>query len=209
MSCAPKNALRKEVPEGVFQVENPDYSVSPYTGLTRAHWKDAALYLLEGAFCYIEELDDPMRFPKQPGKSYPQDGSYNVTENLEGLCRTLFMAAPLLKEDPELVINGIQVGEYYRHQMKMLLDPDGPMFIKHMSQPGWISQILVEFGALAISMSVAPEVLWEPFDQETKDALAALMISYGNGPTVGSNWRFFNIFVLSFYQERGYDIDEP
>ena len=34
----------------VFKVENPDYEVSPYTGMTRKHWLDAGRYLLEGIF---------------------------------------------------------------------------------------------------------------------------------------------------------------
>ncbi|MFR5759559.1 MAG: hypothetical protein ACLUE2_18655 [Bacteroides cellulosilyticus] len=42
--------------------------------MTRQHWLDAATNLLDGAFSYIHTLDDPMRFPKQPGKSYPTDG---------------------------------------------------------------------------------------------------------------------------------------
>lgn len=204
-----EQANRREVPEGVFQVNNPDYELSPYTGVTRAHWKDAALYLLEGAFSHLDSMSGPMRFPRQPGKSYPQDGQYNVTENLEGLCRTLFMAAPLLREDPELEVKGYPVAEYYRGQILQLIDAESPMYVKHMTKPGWPSQTLVEFGALAISLSVAPEVLWAPLSQEEKDALAALMISYGNGPTVASNWRFFNIFVLSFFKEQGYEVDEP
>ena len=56
----------------VFHIVDPDYELSPYTGMTKKHWKDAAMYLLEGAFGYIHGLDDPMKFPKQPGKSYPQ-----------------------------------------------------------------------------------------------------------------------------------------
>lgn len=33
-----------------FAVKNPDKKLSPYTGLTRHHWQDAARYLLGGAF---------------------------------------------------------------------------------------------------------------------------------------------------------------
>lgn len=54
-----------------FKVINPDYNLSPYTGMTKQHWRDAALYILEGAFTYIHTLDAPMKFPKQEGKSYP------------------------------------------------------------------------------------------------------------------------------------------
>ena len=64
----------------VFQVEKPDYKLSPYTGMTRQHWKDAALYLLKGAFSYIHTLDDPMKFPKQEGKSYPRTPEQVPTE---------------------------------------------------------------------------------------------------------------------------------
>lgn len=38
--------------------------------------------------------------------------------------------------------------------------------------------------------------------------LAATMLSYGDGPTVGSNWKFFNIFILSFFNSRGYEVNE-
>ncbi len=194
--------------EGTFKVYNPDYELSPSTGMTRDHWVQAAEYLLSGAFSYIHNLDDPMKFPKQPGKTYPHDERRVPTEKLEGLCRTLFVAAPLLKEKPNLELNGINVGEYYRHQILQLVNPDSPSYIVHRAKNGGPSQNLVEYGALAISLFVVPEVIWEPLKQDEKDALAASMLSYGDGPTVPSNWRFFNIFVLSFFKDQGYDVNE-
>ena len=191
----------------VFQVQEPDYELSPLTGMTRRHWQDAARYLLSGAFSYIHDLDDPMKFPKQLDKTYPRDDGQIPTEKLEGLCRTLFVAAPLLRENPDLELNGIPVAEYYRHQLVNLTDPEKPGYIRHRGNGG-PSQILVEFGALAISLSVIPEILWEPLTQEQKDALAATMLSYGDGPTINSNWRFFNIFVLSFFKDQGYRVNE-
>ena len=167
---------------------------------------DAATYLLDGAFSYIHTLDDPMRFPKQPGKSYPTDGKFNKTENLEGLCRTMFVAIPLLKENPDLVLNGIKVGDYYRQQLRNMSDPSKSGYIQHLK--GGPSQTLVEFGALALSLTVMPEIIWEPLTQKEKDDLAALMLSYGNGPTIGSNWRFFNIFVMSFFKDHGYEVKD-
>ncbi|MEL0455920.1 DUF2264 domain-containing protein [Flavobacteriaceae bacterium SZ-1-7] len=192
----------------VFKIKNPDYKLSPYTGMTKQHWKDAAMYLLEGAFSYINTLDDPMKFPKQPGKSYPHDEGRVPTEKLEGLCRTLFVAAPLLKEQPNLVINHINVAEYYRYQIGKLIDSESESYIVPRAKNEGPSQNLVEFGALAVSMLIAPEILWEPLPQSQKDALAKTMISYGDGPTVDSNWKFFNIFVLSFFKEHGYSVNE-
>ncbi len=192
--------------DSVFHLVQPDYHLSPLTGMTRQHWMDAATYLLDGAFSYIHTLDEPMRFPKQPGKSYPTDGKFNKTENLEGLCRTMFVAIPLLKENPDLVLNGIKVGDYYRQQLRNMSDPSKPGYIQHLK--GGPSQTLVEFGALALSLTVMPEIIWEPLTQKEKDDLAALMLSYGNGPTIGSNWRFFNIFVMSFFKDQGYEVKD-
>ncbi|MEN9909694.1 MAG: hypothetical protein RLZZ540_2843 [Bacteroidota bacterium] len=192
----------------VFEIKNPDFKLSPETGMTKQHWKDAAMYLLQGAFGYIHSLDDPMKFPKQEGKSYPQDEGKVPTEKLEGLCRTLFVAAPLLKENPSLTINNIKVADYYRYQITQLTNPQSASYIIPRSKNGGPSQNLVEFGALSISLLVNPEVLWNPLTQQQKDALAKTMLSYGDGPTVNSNWKFFNIFVLSFFKEKGYAVNE-
>lgn len=176
--------------------------------MTRRHWQDAARYLLSGAFSYVHTLDDPMQFPKQPGKSYPRTASQVPTEKLEGLCRTLFMAAPLLKESPGLTLNGVKVGDYYRHQLALLVDPASPSYIAPRAADGGPSQNLVEFGGLSVALFAAPEILWDPLPEATKKALAATMLSYGDGPTVPQNWRYFNIFILSFYKSQGYPVNE-
>ncbi|RYY20121.1 MAG: DUF2264 domain-containing protein [Cytophagaceae bacterium] len=192
----------------LFEVKNPDKQRSPFTGMARRHWQDAARYLLGGAFSYVHTLDDPMQFVKQPGKSYPRTASQVPTEKLEGLCRTLFMAAPLLKEDPNLTLNGVQVADYYRHQLALLVDPASPSYIAPRAPDGGPSQNLVEFGGLSVALFAAPEILWDPLPAATQKALAATMLSYGDGPTVPQNWRYFNIFILSFYQSRGYQVNE-
>mgnify|MGYP003575708861 CR=1 FL=1 len=208
--ATPDIAALKKLKDGkyVFNVSKPDFKLSPHTGMTRQHWEDAALYLLDGAFSYISKLEAPMVFPKQPGKSYPKDGVHTPTEMLEGLCRTLFIAAPLLKENPELVLNNIKVADYYRYHIGKLVDPTSVTYIKPRAKNGGPSQILVEFGALSISLFTIPDILWHPLPAQQKETLAATMISYGDGPTVPSNWKFFNIFVLSFFKDQGYKVNE-
>lgn len=192
----------------VFKVDNPDKKLSPYTGMTRQHWKDAALYLLKGAFSYVHNLDDPMLFPKQPGKSYPIAGEKIPTAKLEGLSRTMFIAGPLLKENPSLQIGDIKVAAYYRHQLELMLDKNSPSFIKNRGEKEGPGQNLVEFGAITLSLMTAPEIFWDPLTQDTKNALAEKMLSYGEGPTIEMNWRFFNIHVMSFFKSRGYKVNE-
>jgi hypothetical protein len=200
---------QKRIPnQPIFTVDKPDYKTSPHTGVTRQHWKDAAMYLLKGAFSYVDHIDDPMQFPRQLSKAYPRTAGHVPTEKLEGLCRTLFVAAPLLKDDPALTLNKIAVADYYRRHIIKLTDSTSESFIRPRAKNGGPSQNLVEFGALSVSLFVAPEILWDPLTQQQKDALAATMLSYGDGPTVGSNWKFFNIFVLSFFKSQGYPVNE-
>lgn len=190
----------------VFSVMNPDYEKSPFTGMTRRHWVEAGQYLLEGAFGYIRSLDDPMYFPKQLDKTYPAGESNVKVAKLEGLARTLFVAAPLLKENPELSFHGIRVADYYRHQLMAISNPQSKHYIAHRT--GGPSQTLLELGSLAISMKAAQSVLWDPLPKEEKDKLAATMLSYGEGPTIGSNWMFFNCYILSFLKDQGYKVNE-
>ena len=73
----------QEKEKKVFEVKNPDYTLSPYTGMTRDHWIQAAEYILEGAFGYIKNLDDQMYFPKQLDKTYPRGKNDVAVAKLE------------------------------------------------------------------------------------------------------------------------------
>lgn len=195
--------------ENIFTVQNPDYNISPKTGMSRQHWLDAAQYLLSGAFMYIQNQDTPMYFPKQIGKTQPARIWHAYpTMYLEGLCRTLFLAVPLLREENSVSLNGIALKDYYRRQLELLVEPNSKTYLRHRVNDEGPSQPLVEFGSLAISLTLLPEILWQPLSSETKNALAALMLSYADGPTVPNNWRFFNIFILSFLKKNGYQISD-
>ena len=60
-----------------------------------------------------------MKFPKQPGKSYPHNESRVPTEKLKAL----------LKDNPDLVINNINLADYYRLQIAKLINPDSESYI--------------------------------------------------------------------------------
>lgn len=192
--------------KNVFEIVNPDYNLSPMTGMTRKHWIAAAKYILEGAFSHIQDIDDVMYFPKQLDKTYPRNENVVKVAKLEGLARTLFIATPLLVEDPGLTLNGIKVADYYRYQILSLLDGDSQYGVQ--PHPRGPSQTLLELGSICLSLEVAKDVLWNIFTKEQQQALAILFRNYGEGPTIGSNWQFFNTFILSFLKENGYEINE-
>lgn len=200
-------AFAAQKPGKIFEVKNPDMKLSPFTGMTRDHWKQAAEYLLSTAFQYVNDIKDPFNLPKQEGKSYPRDTGGVATARMEALCRTMFLAGPLLKENPNLTLHGVKVGEYYRYQMASMLDRESPIFLPEKRGRGNGGQKLVELGGLAVSLLMAPEVFWNPLPQETRDRLAAVFKTYAEGETINMNWRFFNQCLLSFLHKEGYQVN--
>ena len=49
----------------VFEPKHVDYELSPYTGLTRESWIEAAEYLLGGIFRNIKDFEDPVVMPRK------------------------------------------------------------------------------------------------------------------------------------------------
>ncbi len=193
--------------DNIFKVDNPDMKLSPFTGMTRDHWKEAAQYLLNGAFQYVNDITQPFDLPKQEGKSYPRNASGVPTSRMEALCRTMFLAGPLLKENPDLTLHGVPVGDYYRYQLASFLDPQSPIYLPEKRGGGNGGQKLVELGGLAVSLLMAPEVFWTPLPKDTRDRLAAVFKTYAEGETIDMNWRFFNQCLLSFLHKEGYEVN--
>ena len=194
----------------IFHIQNPDYEQSPYTGMTRNNWVEADKYLLEGAFRHIKSLDDPMYFMRLGSVCYPADQS-NAGRvrgaTLEGMARTLFMASTLIHEDSTIQINGIRLADYYRRQLTLLVDPKSKQHIEHRGNRG-PCQDLVEFGALGVSLFICGDVIWDPLPQIVRDSLYTMIESYADGPTVPQNWRFFNVFAMSYFKAKGYPVNE-
>ena len=61
--------------KNAFEVTNPDFDLSPLTGMTKKHYISLAKYLLERAFKHVGSIETPMVFPVVPGKTYPQPQS--------------------------------------------------------------------------------------------------------------------------------------
>ena len=104
----------------VFKVENPDYTISPYTGMTRKHWLDAGRYLLKGIFGNIKSMDDPVVMPRKETKvTYPhldapekQQAAERKAEIFEGLTRSFFIASVMIRNEPDIEVCGIRLRDY-------------------------------------------------------------------------------------------------
>ena len=58
---------------GAYTVQNPDYVLSPFTGMTRKHYIECAKYRSGASFPATSIRWRPRSsFPVVPGKTYPQ-----------------------------------------------------------------------------------------------------------------------------------------
>ncbi len=195
-----------------FVVENPDFQLSPMTGMTRQHYIDLAKYLLERAFTHIESISDPLTFPPVPGKTYPQpndpDWRWRSLE-FEALERTFTLAGPLIHIDQETEIKGIKLKDYYSFQLYNALTPGHPNSLPMPDElPDSTYQFTCEFGGLFKTLLLMPETLWDTYSEDQKNEMVVTISKWGHHRTTQNNWRIFNIITLSFLKKYGYDIDD-
>ena len=63
-----------------YHVDQPDFALSPFTGMTRQHYVDCAKYILERAFRnHVKSFEDPIVFPVIPGSGTPSTPSSGTT----------------------------------------------------------------------------------------------------------------------------------
>lgn len=208
-----------------FIPTHTDFELSPYTGLTRESWIDAGIYLLSGAFNNIASFDDPVVMPrKETIVSYPHPGSpaaeyrqQQLAEIFEGLTRTFFISSVIIHERPELVINGINIRDYYKQHVLHVVNPNDPLFVgsyeslaklTESKDPTRVYQQTVETAALVISLWLCHEEIWDTYTKAEKDLIAAFLNGFANASTVPQNWRFFNMLSLAFLNMYGYPIDK-
>ncbi len=191
---------------------DPDFDLSPATGMTRRHWLACGRKLLEGVFRHVRNADSPIDPPKVPGKSYPRPDDpphFPSAMRLEALVRSYNLAAPLVADDPDLRVNGIHVGDYYRRRLLDVVTPGTPTFIPLISTKGpGTHQMTCEFGGISAAMTLTP-VLWDGLTRAEQDRVAVTLLDYAHGPTHPHNWRYFNVMMGTFLRTRGrgYKVD--
>lgn len=209
----------------MFKPSCTDYELSPYTGMTRESWIEAAKYLLNGVFCSIPSFSSPVLVTRSETEvTYPHknaEGNQRKTEEMaqrfEGLARTLFIAAPLIHIDAETEICGYRLRDYYSSQILRACTRDDENFVGFYEDLAELSggndpyrcfQQTVETCALVICLDVCREEIWNRYTKGERDTIAELLLSYAHAPTVPQNWRMFNMLVMAFLHREGYEIDK-
>lgn len=208
----------------VFKVENPDYKLSPYTGMIRKHWLDAGRYLLEGIFGNLQSSDDPVVMPRKetevtyphPGASKEQHEVERRAEIFEGLTRSFFIAAVMIQNEPDIEISGIRLREYYKKHILRACTRQDNLYVgsyEDMQEmlgqwdPFRCFQQTVETCALVIGLHICREQIWADYTKEERDVIAGLLSGFAHASTVPQNWRLFNMLDLAFLHQEGYPID--
>lgn len=162
-----------------------DYGLSPYTGMTRKSWIDAGKYLLEGVFKNIPSLSSPVVLPRAETEvTYPHKNAEGnrlkiekMAEMFEGLTRTLFIAAPLIRCEPDIEIRGYSLREYYSAQILRACTKGDENFVGYYedllqlsgsSDPFSAFQQTVETCALVIGLDACREQIWDRYTKAEK-----------------------------------------
>lgn len=195
-----------------FALQEPDFDLSPLTGMTRNHYIDCARYVLERAFTHVKSFDKPIVFPRVPGKSYPQPGDpewRRRSHEFEALERTFNLAAPLMHVDPEAKVGNIRLRDYYCHHFYNALTPGHANSLPMPDDlPDDTYQFTCEFGGLTKTLLLMPDVVWPYLTQRQRDEMAVSISKWAHHRTTQNNWRLFNICALSFLKLHGYAIDD-
>jgi hypothetical protein len=195
-----------------YHVQDPDFDLSPYTGMTKKHYIDLAKYLLERAFKHVDSMETPISFPHVPGKTYPQpnDPPWRYRSNeFEALERTLTLAGPLMHVEPEVTVNNIKLRDYYCLHLYNAFTPGHPNSLPLPEElPDATYQFTCEFGGLFKTLLLLPDIIWPYYTQKQKDEMAVTISKWAHHRTTQNNWRIFNILALSFLKKHGYEIDD-
>ncbi len=201
-----------------FSVLNPDYNLSPYTGMTRNHWLEVCEFLLEGVFRHVKSMDEPILMPRNEWEiSYPRENGPKwriAAERFEGLARTFLVAAPYLYNVSHAEVCGYSLRHYYKKQILQSVTKGTNSYLLrlHEIEPealeGEIAfQHTCECASLVIGLTMCRAVIWDTYTQEEKDRIADYLSEFGHSRTGHHNWRLFNMLILAFLDREGYSID--
>jgi hypothetical protein len=212
-----RTARQESMTAGPCPVTSPlaivarDTRSAPLTGLTRASWTAIAQRMLEGLLHHSDGLRDRIRPPVSFVSNYPRlerDGSvYGLQEEyLEAFCRSLWMAGPLLTNDPAWCLGGRSVADYYREYLVRGATAGDPAALGIGQGPHPTPHIM-EAAAVCIALRQSRAVLWDPLAPAERARIAGWLDAVRARPVNGNNWRWFSVIVETFLKTEGYAHD--
>lgn len=152
----------------------------------------------------VVKLYDPLRDHFSPGQARVNPGETgahfpDVAADVEGFSRPLWGLAPLAAGGGEF-----DDWERYREGIANGTDPDHP---EYWGQSGDYDQKHVEMAAVGVALALAPEHLWEPLDESTRENLVRTLNQVNDRSLHDCNWLFFRVLANLGLREVGADHD--
>jgi len=181
--------------------------LSPFSGLDRDGWRRVAHGLLENVLQYSAGLTEPLRLRPSAAAGYPYLSLSNRARGareayVEGVARTMLLAACLLADEPDLRVDGRRVADYY---LELLLRGVRAAGDGSFGRPTgrWPDQRTVEAALVTIALRQAPRALWEPLDNAGRSAVVDWLADCAAAPVHDSNWRWFPVLTSTFVTQNG------
>ncbi|MGP0224205.1 DUF2264 domain-containing protein [Paenarthrobacter sp. NCHU4564] len=168
-----------------------DHRLSPYTGLTRAHWNASADYLLRSAHRFGSDDHANIYLPG-PNSRYGRG-----SDSLEAFARTFLLASFRIAGDPG---NTGWIAEWYAAGLDAGTNPANP---DRWPTPGELGQAKVEAASLAVGLALTRDVLWDKLSQRVQEQLIAWFETVIGEEYPPINWVWFQIVVETFLASVG------
>ncbi|MDT0268236.1 DUF2264 domain-containing protein [Streptomyces sp. DSM 44915] len=172
----------------------PDFTRSPYTGWTRAHWLAAADRLLAAVRPHAAPGHALIQLPG------PASGSGRHSDGLEGYARTFLLAAfrtgGANLEDPcapELLAP-------YAEGLATGTDPGHP---HAWPRPADLPQARVEAASVALGLHETRPLLWDRLPAEVQERTVAWLSELAGVWVPHNNWLWFRATVAAFLRSVG------
>src|SRR6185503_8729493 len=161
-------------------------------------------------------MQGPLAFPASPLAGYPKRSGAVVCSDrardayTESYARTLFLAAGLVKTDPQLSLRGRGVAEYFRDSLVRGVSEWGTgATFGRPDDATRAGQSLVEAAFITMSLGVARDELWAPLADRDRAAVVDWLSSLKDARPYKNNWRWFTVLVNTFLKRAGYPHNEP
>lgn len=150
---------------------------------------------------YMLQLLDPLRPLYSPGGARLPLGdtafSYSQTgAEMEAMTRPLWALAPFWASGGQ----DSAFADLYRRGLAAGCDPASP---EHWGDCADHDQRFVEMAPIAVSLLMAPQVLWEPLSGFERQSIATWLDSINHHEFADNNWHFFLVFVNTALRQLG------
>ena len=168
-----------------------DYSLSPYTGLTRDHWCAYADHMLRSVHRFGSDDHANIYLPG-PNSRYGRG-----SDSLEAFARTFLLASFRIAGDPS---GTGWIAEWYAAGLDAGTNPANP---DRWPTPGELGQAKVEAASLAVGLALTRDVLWDKLSQRVQEQLIAWFETVIGEEYPPINWVWFQIVVETFLASVG------